>query len=425
MIAPGARRGVRGRGPADPATRRDRAVELAGAELRRPFDLEHGPVFRATLFRAAADEHLLLLVMHHMVSDGWSCACSAASWARCTTRVRATAGRSPLPELPIQYADYAHWQRDAARRRRAERAARPLARRARRRRAACELPDRPAAPARGRLHGAGRVPRPRRRLTADRSRLARSGGVTLFMVLLAAFRVLLRPCSGQDDVAVGSPDRRPRPAGARAPARLLRQHPGAARRPVRGPGVPELLAAPAAARSARSATRTCRSSRSSRPCSPRATRRATRCSRCCSTRPDPTRRAGSSAGLDVELADLHNESGKVDLALVRDRPRRRHSSWRSSTPRDLFEPRHRRLVRRALRRGARPGRRRPGPRRCRTLDVLAGERARAVVRAGTRPDLDVSDRRRSTSCSRPGSRARPGRRRPSSPTTARRSPTPS
>ncbi|MFG1644974.1 amino acid adenylation domain-containing protein [Amycolatopsis sp. NPDC049252] len=181
----------------------DRAVLLAERELRRPFDLEHGPVFRVTLFTVEPDEHLLVLAMHHIVSDGWSCGVLGRELAELYSA--GVAGRSPvLPELPIQYADYAHWQakrvtgalREAQLRywQEALGAVRPV----------LQLPtDRPF-PARP-SHRADRV---RHRLTAQRAaelrEFARSQGVTLFTVLVAAFSVVLWRCSGQDTFAIGS-----------------------------------------------------------------------------------------------------------------------------------------------------------------------------------------------------------------------------
>ena len=83
---------------------------LAKRDARRPFDLEHGPLLRACLVRRRADEHVLLLNMHHIVSDGWSMGVFLGEVAALAPAL--AAGRpSPLPELPFQYPDYAHWQR--------------------------------------------------------------------------------------------------------------------------------------------------------------------------------------------------------------------------------------------------------------------------------------------------------------------------
>jgi hypothetical protein len=88
------------------------ALRLANAEMRRPFDLTQGPLLRATLLHLGAEEHLLVLTMHHIVFDGWS---RGIFYRELVTLYEAfSTGRpSPLPELPIQYADFALWQREA------------------------------------------------------------------------------------------------------------------------------------------------------------------------------------------------------------------------------------------------------------------------------------------------------------------------
>jgi amino acid adenylation domain-containing protein/non-ribosomal peptide synthase protein (TIGR01720 family) len=183
--------------------RERRAVRLAEAELRRPFDLATGPVFRATLFRVDTEKHLLLLNMHHLVSDGWSCAVLGRDLGELySAHVRGM--RPALPELPIQYADYAHWQahlvagvlrdRQLDYWRSALDEIRPL----------LALPvDRPypAVPS----HRASQVKRTLPAATTSAVRaLARDRGVTMFTTALTAFAVVLRRCSGQDTFSVGS-----------------------------------------------------------------------------------------------------------------------------------------------------------------------------------------------------------------------------
>jgi Condensation domain/TubC N-terminal docking domain len=92
------------------AEREAEAKRLALEEKRRPFDLERGPLVRTKLVRLDQEEHLLLLTMHHIVSDGWSL---GVFWRELGALYEAfSRGEpSPLPELPIQYADYAVWQR--------------------------------------------------------------------------------------------------------------------------------------------------------------------------------------------------------------------------------------------------------------------------------------------------------------------------
>ena len=94
-----------------PAARDAQAARLAERDAAEPFDLAHGPLLRATLVALADDRHRLLLTAHHAITDGWSSRCA---FDELSAAYRAYAeGREPsLPDLPIQYADYADWQRD-------------------------------------------------------------------------------------------------------------------------------------------------------------------------------------------------------------------------------------------------------------------------------------------------------------------------
>jgi NRPS condensation-like uncharacterized protein len=87
------------------------AQRLAGEEARRPFDLETGPVIRAVLLRLAPDDHWLLLTLHHIVADGWSMGVLGRELTH-LYEARLARRDPSLPELPIQYADFASWQRD-------------------------------------------------------------------------------------------------------------------------------------------------------------------------------------------------------------------------------------------------------------------------------------------------------------------------
>jgi amino acid adenylation domain-containing protein len=179
------------------------ARRRALAETDVPFDLARGPLIRARLLRLQAAEHWMILTLHHIVTDGWSSAVLArelstlyGAFCRCEP--------SPLPALPIQYADYALWQREWLRGAVLEQ---QLAywRRALHELPTLELPtDRPR-PATGSYRG-GRVqfeiPEP---LTSSLKKLSRRQGVTPFMTLLAAYQVLLFRYSGQEDLAVGVP----------------------------------------------------------------------------------------------------------------------------------------------------------------------------------------------------------------------------
>jgi hypothetical protein len=173
-------------------------------EARRPFDLAAGPLFRALLLRAAAGEHVLVLAMHHVVADGWSMdVLFRELGALYAASLRGEA--SPLAPLPVQYADYAAWQRGWLRGEVLERQLDAWKSRLAGAPALLELPtDRPR-PAVQTYRGAAhdfRVPAE----TAGALRaLSRSDGATQFMTLLAAWQLLLARYSGQDDVVVGTP----------------------------------------------------------------------------------------------------------------------------------------------------------------------------------------------------------------------------
>jgi amino acid adenylation domain-containing protein/FkbM family methyltransferase len=179
------------------------AVErVASQTAQKPFDLAGGPLLRAELLRLGDEQHVLLFTMHHIISDGWS---STVLLREVATLYEAyDAGRpSPLPELSIQYADYATWQRDwlqgavleerLAYWREQLASAPPL-----------DLPtDRPR-PAVQTFNGAAIPFELSKDLAEALAALSRRTGTTLYMTLLAAFALLLSRYSGQTDVVLGS-----------------------------------------------------------------------------------------------------------------------------------------------------------------------------------------------------------------------------
>ena len=187
-----------------PAGEREIEIKRRKLELQRPFDLSRGPLVRAGLFRLGADEHLLLLTMHHIVSDGWSIGVMIAEMAALYEAY--TAGRrAELPQLAIQYKDFAVWQREwlsggqleqqLAYWREALRGAPP----------ALELPtDRPRPPVQS-YRGALLEREIGKRLTTELKELSRRQGGTLYMTLLAAFKTLLYRYTGQEEIVVGTP----------------------------------------------------------------------------------------------------------------------------------------------------------------------------------------------------------------------------
>jgi amino acid adenylation domain-containing protein len=191
-------------GGADAAARKAEAWRLAGEEAARPFDLTAGPLFRARLLRLGADSHVLLMSMHHVVTDGWTTDILSRELASLYGAFRE--GRpSPLPELPVQYADYAVWQREQLRGPALERQLEWWKERLAGAPALLELPTDHPRPALQSYRGAT-VPFELSAAVRDRLRaVGRRDGATLYMVLLGTFQVLLSRYSGSVDVVVGSP----------------------------------------------------------------------------------------------------------------------------------------------------------------------------------------------------------------------------
>ncbi|HEX8272375.1 MAG TPA: non-ribosomal peptide synthase/polyketide synthase [Longimicrobiaceae bacterium] len=188
----------------DPAERVAEVERRAAREAALPFDLAAGPLLRPALLRLAADEHVLLLCMHHIVSDGWSMGVLLRELSALYGAFREGRG-SPLPELPVQYADYAAWEREHLR----DEALEPRLAYWRQRLAGApallQLPaDRPRPPVRTHHGARERVSLPAR-LVERLAGVGRGEGATQFMVMLAAFQLLLSRYSGSDDVVVGSP----------------------------------------------------------------------------------------------------------------------------------------------------------------------------------------------------------------------------
>ncbi|HYH79588.1 MAG TPA: condensation domain-containing protein, partial [Longimicrobium sp.] len=176
----------------------------AGEEARRPFDLAAGPLFRAALLRLGAEDHVLLLSMHHVVSDGWSMGVLSRECSVLYAAYRE--GReSPLPELAVQYADYAVWQREQLAGEVLERQLSYWRERLADAPALLELPTDHPRPAVRTFRGANeRVQLPAEVLERLRA-LGRQEGASLYMVVLSAFQVLLSKYSGSEDIVVGSP----------------------------------------------------------------------------------------------------------------------------------------------------------------------------------------------------------------------------
>jgi non-ribosomal peptide synthetase component F len=177
----------------------EESLRLAAAEARLPFDLSRPPVLRTKLVRTAAGSHLLLLTLHHVAADGWSIGVLMREVVALYGAFAAGLP-SPLPELPIQYADYAAWQQD--------------------RLAAGDLAG-DLAYWRQRLSGLAPLELPRRTAFGSRAvrpslllpesliermqELARQERATLFMAFAAAFGAFLGRLAERDDVAFATP----------------------------------------------------------------------------------------------------------------------------------------------------------------------------------------------------------------------------
>ncbi|HEX7333474.1 MAG TPA: amino acid adenylation domain-containing protein [Pyrinomonadaceae bacterium] len=186
---------------------RERGAEverLAEEEARRPFDLQVGPLLRTTLVKVAEAEHVLLWTMHHIISDGWSMGVLLREVAAIyEAYVRGAA--SPLPELPIQYADYAVWQREALNSEVVERQLAYWRKQLSGELPVLELPTDYVRPAVQTFSGAVEQTELSSGLSNGLRELSRREGATLYMVLLAAFKVLLSRYTGQEEIIVGSP----------------------------------------------------------------------------------------------------------------------------------------------------------------------------------------------------------------------------
>ncbi len=184
--------------------RRIRAARLAGEEARRPFALMTPPLVRFTLVRQSPEEHLLVTTIHHIISDGWS---NNLLIRELTALYKAFAAcrPSPLPELPIQYADFAGWQRRWLRGEVLEGRISYWRQRLTGAPDLLELPaDRPR-PATQTYHGGLEALALPRSMTGTLQALCREHKATLFMALLAAFKTLLFRYTGSRVLVVGCP----------------------------------------------------------------------------------------------------------------------------------------------------------------------------------------------------------------------------
>jgi len=185
------------------AEREARALEAGMSEARHGFDLENGPLFRVTLMILSPREHLLILNMHHIISDGWSIGVLTTELSA-LYRAFLAGEASPLAELPVQYADFAAWQHELLQGEALERQTAYWRRQLAGAPATSELPvDRPR-PALQKFRGLTYSFALSPRLSRDLRAMSQREDATLFMTLLAAFKVLVFRCTGQEDLVVGA-----------------------------------------------------------------------------------------------------------------------------------------------------------------------------------------------------------------------------
>src|SRR6266550_1091016 len=184
--------------------REKQAQQLAAAEAQTPFELKTGPLVRAQLLRLAAQDHILLLTMHHIIFDGWS--------RRVLVRELATlyeaycAGRSsPLRDVTLQYADYAVWQRNQLQGKNLEKQLAYWSAQLGGAPPSLDLPTDRRRPAVQTFRGVAQPLTFSKILSEQLNALGRQESATLFMTLLAGFQALLSRYSGQEDIVVGTP----------------------------------------------------------------------------------------------------------------------------------------------------------------------------------------------------------------------------
>jgi acyl transferase domain-containing protein/acyl carrier protein len=182
--------------------------EWSSAEAHRSFDLTQGPLLKVTLLRLGEAEHVLLLSMHHIIADGWSLNCLLQE-LKALYAAYVKGENSPLPTLPIQYADFALWQRKWLQGERLETLLAywikqltdlPV----------LSLPNNP--PVRGEdsvnaqstRNGSRQYGRVSKALVEDLKHLYQREGITLFMTLTAVFKLWLHHYTGQSDIVVGT-----------------------------------------------------------------------------------------------------------------------------------------------------------------------------------------------------------------------------
>ncbi|HEX5890495.1 MAG TPA: condensation domain-containing protein, partial [Pyrinomonadaceae bacterium] len=184
--------------------REQEAMRLSQEEAQRPFDLLHGPLIRAVLLRLQSEEHVLIVTMHHIVTDLWSQGVLKSELGALYEAGMKTQA-SPLPALSIQYADFAQWQRGWLKGDELDRQTAYWRKQLAGAPPSVDLPTDLARPAQMNYQGSTFLFELSAELTESLTALSRREGATLFMTLLAAFKALLWRYTGQSDIVVGTP----------------------------------------------------------------------------------------------------------------------------------------------------------------------------------------------------------------------------
>ena len=184
--------------------REGRAQHLMYEAAQHPFDLAKGPLVRIHLLRISREKHVLLLMIHHAICDGWSLNIFLRELS-ILYQAYVTGQPSPPPELPLQYADYVLWQREYLQGEMLETQLAYWRRRFEGAPAVLKLPTDHPRPAVQTFRGAHLLHELPQKLSLALRELSQREGVTLFMTLLATFATLLSRYSRQEDLLIGTP----------------------------------------------------------------------------------------------------------------------------------------------------------------------------------------------------------------------------
>ncbi len=182
----------------------DEIQNLANNEAKRPFDLVRGPLLRAILVKLGQGDTALILNMHHIIIDGWSLPIFIREFGVLYQAIE-QGQPSPLPNLPIQYVDYAVWQQKWLESEAYQKQLTYWKAQLAGASGQLELPSDRPRPARPTLNGATTYFELSAELLADLRTFSRNQGVTLYMTMMAAFMLLLYRYTGQTDITVGTP----------------------------------------------------------------------------------------------------------------------------------------------------------------------------------------------------------------------------